>query len=65
MHRMEENNEGRAVVDKIVPGQRPRGKPIGRWVDCIRRDMQELRITPVDAKDTTLWKSIIRDAHPT
>ena len=38
MQRMEENNEVRAIVDMIVPGKRPRG----RWMDCVRRDMQEL-----------------------
>ena len=41
MQRMKENNEVRADVDMIVPGKRPRG----RWMDCLRRDMQELRIT--------------------
>ena len=45
MQRMEENNEVRAIVDMIVPGKRPRG----RWMDCIRRDMQELRVTPENA----------------
>ena len=60
-HKMEENNEMRAVVDMIVPGKRPRG----RWKDCVRRDMQELRITPEDAQDRTFWKSRIRAADPT
>ena len=50
MQRMEENNEVRTIVD--MPGKRPRG----RWMDCIRRDMQELRITPEDAQDRTFWK---------
>ena len=40
MQRMEENNEVRAVVDMIVPEKRPRGRPRGRWMDCVRRDMQ-------------------------
>ena len=53
MQRMEENNE--RIVDKIVAGKRPSG----RWMDCIRRDMQELRITPEDAQDRTFWKSRI------
>ena len=46
MQRMEENNEVRAIVDMVMPEKRPRGKPRGRWVDCVRRHMLELRITP-------------------
>ena len=49
MQRMEENNEVRAVGDMIVPGKRPRG----RWMDCVRRDMEALRITPEDAQNRT------------
>ena len=63
--RMEENNEMRVIVDMIVPGIRPRGRPRGRWMDCVLRDMQELRITPEDAQDRTFWKSRIRAADPT
>ena len=40
MQKMEENNEMRAIVDMIVPGKRPRGRPRGIWVDCVRRDMR-------------------------
>ena len=61
MQRTEENNEVRAVVGMIVSGKRPRG----RRIDCVRRDMQELQITPEDAQNRTFWKSIIRVADPT
>ena len=52
MQRMEEN-EVRAVGDMRVPGKRSRGRPRGRWMDCVRRDMKALRITPEDAQDRT------------
>ena len=65
MQRMEENNDVRAIGDMRVPGQRPRGRPRGRCVDGVRRDMQALWINPEDAQDRTFWKSRIRAADPT
>ena len=63
MQRMEENNEVRAVVDMRVPGK-DQGET-KREMDCVRRDMQALRITPEDAQDRIFWKSRIRAADPT
>ena len=65
MQRMEENNEVRAVVDMRVPGQDQGETKTKRWMDCVRTDMQTLRMTSEDAKDRTLWKSKNRAADPT
>ena len=65
MQRMEEHNEVRAVSDMRVPGKMSRGRPRGRWMDGVRRDMQTLRITPEDAQDRTLWRTRILAADPT
>ena len=64
LQKMEENNDVRAIVDMRVPGKRPRGRPRGRWMDCVRRDMRELRFTPEDAQVRTFWRSRIRAADP-
>ena len=53
MQRMEENNEVRAVVDMRVPGQDQGETKTKRWMDCVRMDMQTLRMTSEDAKDRT------------
>ena len=44
MQIMEDNNEVKAVGDMTVPGKRPRDRPRWIWMDCVRRDMQALRI---------------------
>ena len=54
---MEENNEVEAIA---VPGRRPRG----RWMDYVRRDMLELRITPEDVQDRNFWRSRIGAVDP-
>ena len=35
MQRIEENNEVKAVIEMVVPGNRPRGSPRGRWMDYV------------------------------
>ena len=61
---MGENSEVEAIADMVVPGRRLKGKPRGRWMDYVRRDMLELRITPEDVQDRNFWRSRIRAVDP-
>ena len=45
-------------------GQRPRGRPKKRWMDCLREDMQVTGVRPAVAADRTKWKAKCRKADP-
>ena len=62
--RRDQQSQLRRVMDKDVPGKRPRGRPKGRWKDVVVRDMEELRIDPHDAEDRNFWRGRIRTADP-
>ena len=40
-------------------GQRRKGRPKGRWEDCVKEDMKEVRAKEDDAQDRKLWKNLI------
>ena len=61
VQKMEEDNQVKRTMNMEVLGKRPRGRPRGRWIDRVQRDMQELRIVPEDALDREFWKRRISD----
>ena len=57
--RREKRYVGRIVMAMEV-GKRKRGRPKGRWKDCIREDLKAAKLEEADAQDRRKWKKM----HP-
>ena len=44
------------VLDKGIPGKRPRGRPRIRWTDNIRRDVKTWPRRPIDGREEGMVK---------
>ena len=65
VQRMENTDEVKTTMEKAVQGRRRRRRPRKRWIDCIRKDLKDLRLDPEDALDRSFWRARIRAADPT
>ena len=45
-------------------GRRPRGRPKMRWMDRIKEDMRNVKVTTEDAHDRAKWRRTCRKADP-
>lgn len=45
-------------------GRRPRGRPKTRWMDRIKEDMRNLKVTTEDAHDRAKWRRTCQKADP-
>ena len=43
----------------LLPGKRPRGKPIRRFVDVMEEDMKLVGVREEDVEDRVRWRQII------
>ena len=54
--RMEEGNKVKEVWNMTVQGNRPRGRPKKRWMDCVKSDMEAIGLREEDASNRELWR---------
>ena len=65
-HVMRRNGEyiGKRVMEMEVPGRRNRGRPKRRWMDSIKDDLREKKLTGDEFGDWAEWKRITKNADP-
>ncbi len=62
--RREVEQDIRRVMEMEVEGNRGRGRPKRRWLDCVEKDMEVKRLTKEDAENRGKWRRNIRAADP-
>ena len=48
------------MIKMAVPGRRKRGKPMRRWIDLAREDMERVGVKEGDEVDWVKWKILSR-----
>ena len=61
LRRRDEDHPARKMMEMEPPGRRRRGRPKLRWLDCVRRDSNELGIDQDLALNRSAWKRAIKD----
>ena len=57
VRRRYESHTTRTVMDMVVEGVRPRGRPKLRYMDTIRRDIKKNGLTSVNILDRKVWRT--------
>ncbi|XP_070000722.1 uncharacterized protein [Penaeus vannamei] len=60
--RRDEEYAGRRVLEMAPPARRRKGRPKLRWMDCLRKDLEEMEATEEDALDRETWRKRIAAA---
>ena len=62
--RREEEEDIRRTMAMEIKGKQRRGRPKKRWIDCVEKDMEEVKITMEDATDCAVWRRRTQTADP-
>ena len=60
VRRKDDGYIGRRMLRMEVPGKRKRGRPKRRFMDVVKEDMAEFKVTEKDTEDRNNWKWKIR-----
>ena len=63
VNRRDEIHTTRTVLDMVVEGVRPRGRPKLRYMDIIRRDIKKNALTDVNILDRKNWRLAVSRAN--
>ena len=64
VRRRDESHITRTVLDMVVEGARPRGRPNLRYMDTIRRDINKNALTDVNILNRNDWRlAVSRATH--
>ena len=63
---MRRDNEyvGKRMLRLEILGKRKRGRPKRRWMDNIKKDMEEKNLREIMAQNRTTWRERIRSSDP-
>ena len=62
--RRDQEYVGRKMMEMELPGKRRRGRPKRRFLDAVKKDMQEVGVKETDVEDRKMWRMMIRCGHP-
>ena len=54
----------RDIMDQEIKGNRGRGRPKKRWMDCVKEDLNVKELTVNMTRDRKGWRTRIRAADP-
>ena len=62
--RVGEDHVARDAMDMEIVGQRRRGRPKLRWIDCINGDMREKNLNVDDVHNRAEWRRLSKNTDP-